>query len=70
MYNVNELSKQIDDEEINVMENIFLKPNSVSESIMEAIIEMNIMREKRIPKGTLDSLIKKQEEYSKGNFMD
>lgn len=70
MYNVNELSRQIDDEEINFMESIFLKPNSISENITEAIIEMNIMREKTIPKEALDELIKKQEEYGKGNFID
>ncbi len=45
----------IDNEDKKVFESIQLKSNSVSEKIKEAIIEMNIMKQKKI---SLDTLMK------------
>ncbi|KMT21618.1 hypothetical protein [Clostridium cylindrosporum] len=56
MYNTN------NNEEVNVMESIAMQQSSVSERIKEAIIEMNIMRETKISKRTLDDFVKRLED--------
>lgn len=59
MYNIYDADKKENNEEINIIENIFSKPNTVSENIKEAIIEMNIMRDKRVSTKTLQEFIEK-----------
>lgn len=45
-------------EEIDVIENIASKENNTAKKIKEAIIEMNIMRKKRISRDSLMKLIR------------
>lgn len=45
--------------ELEIMEGIFSKPNSISEGIKEAIFEMNIVREKRVSNEILYDFIEK-----------
>lgn len=59
MYNTYEINKEENREDKNVIESIFLKPNTVSENIKEAILEMNIMRDKRISNRTLHEFVQK-----------
>lgn len=59
MYNTYDINNIENREEKNIIEGIFLKPNTVSESIKEAIIEMNIMRDKRISSNVLEEFIEK-----------
>lgn len=59
MYNTYKINKEENSEDKNVIESIFLKPNTVSESIKEAILEMNIMRDKRISSRTLHEFVQK-----------
>lgn len=59
MYDTYDINRVEDNEEKNIIEGIFLKPTTVSESIKEAIIEMNIMRDKRISNRTLQEFIEK-----------
>ncbi|MEG0180920.1 MAG: hypothetical protein RR898_04365 [Clostridium sp.] len=46
-------------EESEVMEGIFSRPNSISESVKDAILEMNIMRQQRVSSNTLSEMINK-----------
>ncbi|MEF9952264.1 MAG: hypothetical protein RR840_04555 [Clostridium sp.] len=52
-------------EEFEVMEGIFSRPNSISESVKDAILEMNIMRQQRISGNTLSDFVSKYGEEIK-----
>lgn len=47
----------INQEEVGIIEEIALKSNSASEKVTEAIIEMNIMRQRKVSKEDLIKLI-------------
>ena len=57
MYNINDIYRKESNEDLEVIENIFLKPNSISENIKEAILEMNIMRQTTISTKTLHDFV-------------